>query len=346
MPFSTKECPLQELEFRLRLRHGLELQGLLGDRALREACAARAASLGNQVLSQVETMVSPKQFRAALTLTRGASFADTYRYVAGYGELMTRFLAAPVGLPPDQSGEVAVLGALANLLVSYFDELVDSGCSRAHLLPDWALAISSSLAGRTVLRVLSHVGPAPGRLVRRLVVEYFRRVAALPNARQHAGVRTDLFRMIVKMHQEEGRTAADWRRLRGDPAKQKKTSLPLVVLGLPAWLASANCPLQPYLRHRRWLVKFGLFIRWIDDAADLELDTKAGSANLVLRALERSGNRNEAATALADRISRRGRWLLDEWHTLVEAVAVSESADSAVLATSLVAWLGEPEAGG
>jgi hypothetical protein len=231
--------------------------------------------------------------------------------------------------------------------VSYFDEMVDGGWPRALLLPRWALALAGTGGGRALLRVGASVAPSPSRLTTRLVAEYFRRVAELPYVASHARVRADLRNTIADMYAEEGRTPREWRRLRGDASAQKKTALPFVVLGLPAWLASPACPPLQYARHRRWLVRMGKFIRWVDDAADLAADSAAGSANLVRRALARSGANGGREAVLAARVAKRGRWVVDEGWALTgrgnAAVSASAGAVSAVLATVLVAWVGAPE---
>jgi hypothetical protein len=333
---------MEPIEFRVGLRDALQAQGVFGSSGCRQACARRAAVIGDEVLKEVEAFTGASTFKRAMEVTRGSDFAGTYRYVAGYGELMTCFLAAPAGLQPQEFMQVARLGALANLLVSYFDELVDSGWRRSLLLPAWALAISSTGAGRALLGSLAHIGHPPALLSRRLVVEYFHRLAKLPHLDRHA-VRADLLQMIRKMYMEEGRTPAEWRRLRGDAVKQKKTAFPLAVLGLPAWLAATECPVGRYARHRRWLLKLGRFMRWIDDAADLALDTKMGSANLVRRALSRRPDQTMWEIRLIDCIACRGRWLLDEWQKLVEPISPAPPVGGAVVAAALASWLGAPD---
>jgi len=146
------------------------------------------------------------------------------------------------------------------------------------------------------------------------------------------------------MYDEEGRTPRELRRLRGDAARQKKTALPLVVLGLPAWLASPVCSPDCYARHRRWLYRIGKFIRWIDDAADLSSDESAGAPNLVRRALARAASAGTGAM-LARMIARRGRCLLEEWWDQVLNTGDTSVADAAVLDSVLVAWLGAPDLG-
>jgi hypothetical protein len=182
--------------------------------------------------------------------------------------------------------------------------------------------------------------PAP-RLVTRLVAEYFRRVASLPFAARHGAARAELYRMVTEMYREEGRTPREWRRLRGTARRQKKTALPLVVLGLAAWLASSECRAQEYARHRAWLVRTGKFIRWIDDAADLADDERADAANVVRQALARRAHDPTIGERLAVAVARRGRRVVEEWRVLS---AVRDAETPPVLATVLAAWMGESEA--
>ena len=332
-------------EFRRQLRDELEAHDLLGDARSREACAEEARIAGERALTQLQALAGARTVRDALSVRRGPQFAQTYRYVIGFGQLMTEFLIAPVPLDERGRRRVARLGGIANLIVSHFDELVDGGWPRALLLPRWALVIAQARAGRAVLRVGAAIAPAPARLTVRLVADYFRRVADLPYVTCHPNVRADLRRTIVAMYLEEGRTPREHRRRRGDATRQKKTALPLVVLGQAAWLASPECPVPLYRRHRRWLVHVGKFIRWIDDAADLAADREAGAANVVCRALRR---RPAAAYAgLAAGIARRGRRLVDEWRAQTGRGSAEVSGDErtlqSVLAAVLVAWVGRPD---
>ena len=331
---------MTSIEFRHRLAAELRMQQLFGSPTVRAECASRAAIVGDAALADVERLAGIRTTRRALAIRRGPQYATTYRYVAGYGALMTEFLAAPVPLAPDDRARVARLGALANLIVSHFDELVDGGWPRPFLLPRWVLVLSAKGRGRTILRIGTAIAPSPSRLIVRMVGEYFRRVAALPFADRHDAARSQLRRAVSEMYEEEGRTPRELRRVRGNAARQKKTALPLVVLGMAAWLASPQCPASTYAHHRRWLMRVGKFIRWIDDAADLTDDEAAGASNLVRQALRRRTAAPCAGEQLACGIARRGRRVLEEWREMSGASSSHES--GAVFETVLAAWMGEP----
>jgi hypothetical protein len=114
-----------------------------------------------------------------------------------------------------------------------------------------------------------------------------------------------------------------------------------VVLGLPAWLAVAHPCLEARARHLRWITRLGRFIRWIDDAADLDQDLVSGMPNLVAESLARRRPCEEARAELAGRIAGRGRHLMDEWTRLTPHDR-RESCDVEVLPAIVTAWMGGP----
>src|SRR6476659_4873848 len=89
-------------DFRLQLRDELEAQDLLGDPRSREACAEQACIAGERALTQLQELAGVRTVRDALSVRRGPEYAQTYRYVIGFGQLMTEFLIAPVSL--DEAG--------------------------------------------------------------------------------------------------------------------------------------------------------------------------------------------------------------------------------------------------
>lgn len=327
--------------FKEMIRTALDARGLLGTAAARQACAAAALARGTAAFAEIESLAGTATLRRALDVRHGRGAAEGYRYVLGYGELMTEFLVAPLALHAETRARVTRLGAFANFIVSYFDEMVDGGWPRTLLLPQWALAAATTPTGRVCLAAAGRLAPSPARLTILLVSEYFRRLIALPFATRHESLRRDVYRLIREMYLEEGRTPREWRRIRGTAAFQKKTALPLVVLGLPAWLARGNLDRIQYDRHHRWLIRLGKFIRWIDDAADIDADESAGASNLVLHALARREAQSDSRPRLAAMIARRGQWLCEEWRTLMDYAGCPEFDHIDVLATVLIAWLGE-----
>lgn len=323
----------------LTLRDELGRRGLLGTPAIRQACTSRAKRRGDSCFAVLAAQLGEANLNRGIEASRlGAG--EQARFVMGYGALMTEFLVAPVCPDPDSRLLLGDLGALANLIVSYVDDMVDAGCPRAALLPASALRLAASTGGRWMLDRAAGLAPPAARLAARAVGEYFRRLDRLPYASAHAWVYADVKRCIWKMYQEEARSTADWARLNGHKSRPRKTALPLVVLGLPVWLASREVPFGPYWEHRRWLVRLGRFIRWIDDAADAAEDASSGSINAVGRVLARPGVRENQQESLARVIGCRATSLWAEWQSGTRATNSADPSVGDVFGTVLAAWLG------
>ena len=324
------------------LRDELGQRGLLGTPASRLDCTARAKRRGDRCFAVLAAQIGEANLSRGIGASRlGAG--EQARFVLGYGALMTEFLAAPIFTNPDSRQILGDLGALANLIVSYVDDMVDSGHPRATLLPEFALSLAASPPGRWMLDHATGLAPPAARLATRAVGEYFRRLDRLPYASAHAWVYADVKRCIWTMYQEEARSTADWARLRAHKSRPRKTALPLVVLGLPVWLTSQSVPFGPYWEHRRWLVRLGRLIRWVDDTADAAEDERSGSINAVGRVLARSGARTNNQDSLVYQIGCRATTLWAKWQLWTRASGAIDPSVGDVFGTVLAAWL-EPQA--
>jgi hypothetical protein len=217
----------------------------------------------------------------------------------GFGYVMTEFAAAPVAVPSD--ARVPALGALANLIVSLYDAELDAGA-----------APGSIISG--------------GSLLASLVELYYSRLDAL--ARGGGPLEALLRRAINRMYHAERSTGganslAIWRR---------KSALPFVVMGLPAWFAHPAAHARSCHAHLAWLYRLGRFFGWIDDAADLEDDCAAGRLNYF---------RGAAPAGTATRIAREGTRILAEWQA-----GITPGRYAGVLSESFLqaawAWLSAP----
>lgn len=212
----------------------------------------------------------------------------------GTGAVLTEFFTAPVALSGEDRAAAAHLGTLANLLVGIYDDFMDEGVS----------------AGDTDLES----GPLAA-----LVSAYYRQAAALPGAAARPEIAGTLRRAIVKMHSAEQATLgaeSTEGRMRG---WQRKSTLPFVVMGLPAWLMTPEIDASRYFRHLRWLCRCGEFWGWIDDAMDWPQDANIGHPNKVGDALHTRGLPPERVAA---QIAEMGRAVLVEWRNLTPHAAL------------------------
>jgi len=206
----------------------------------------------------------------------------------GWGYVMTEFAVACLGVPGKPNSAVLSLGALANLIVSAYDGLLDSGREPERIL------LRSRLTNAGGERETGDP------LIARLVDLYFVLLSRLPYP--HAHLHRTLRSAILRMYDAETETAgsrefslATWRR---------KSALPFVIMGLPVWMSIPSLDARAYRAHLNWLYRLGRFFGWIDDAADLNDDRAAQHLNYFSAGIE---------PFMAYRIARQGARILEAW---------------------------------
>jgi hypothetical protein len=206
----------------------------------------------------------------------------------GWGHVMTEFAVASLGVPGKPDPVVLALGALANLIVSTYDGLLDSGREPQRIL----LRSRLTNAGRE--------REPSDPLIASLVDLYFERLSKLPYPHPH--LHRTLRSAILRMYDAEIETAgsrefslAIWRR---------KSALPFVIMGLPVWMSIPSMDGRAYRAHLNWLYRLGRFFGWIDDAADLDDDRAAHRLNYFSAGIE---------PCMPHRIARQGARILEAW---------------------------------
>lgn len=210
----------------------------------------------------------------------------------GVGSGLTHFAISGTGVPAEFLSRTRSLGALASLIVSAFDALIDSGEPVPALL-------SGDSSGK----------PAPitgskAAAVSKLIELYFQRLTELPQER--VGIRLLIDRSIRRMYEAEiGST-------RAGPVPRhiwwRKNVLPFVVMAIPAWLVSQCYDVVLVRRHLRWLCRLGEFLGWVDDCVDYENDRLSGAANRVDARLSTMTDQT-----LVRKIAVMGRRVLSDW---------------------------------
>ena len=265
----------------------------------------RVSGEGARLWADMDSLATSPAWRDAMATLPTPLKPDDPIRVLGFGWLLTRFLIAPLGLPPDTEQRVADVGALANLIVTTYDAFLDAGIPALSLLPEDVF----ERIRRTTRppRWRGRGAPAPGQAVSRLVGRYYTQVESLPHGGAADTARRLLDTSVVRMHaaevalQEPGAVAVPG-------LLRRKAALPFVVMGMPAWLPSDSPDRGRCAWHLRWMFGVGAFIGQIDDTIDLEADQQANEPNLVEIAL-----RSRMPAAVAAGIATRGAQSLDEW---------------------------------
>jgi hypothetical protein len=278
--------------------------------------------------------------RGVACLGRVAAEEDCVR-VLGFGSTLAEFAMAPLGLTGPGLGPAAALGALANLIVSLYDQWLDSGVRPGSVLPRWHLRGIAD--GRVWLRhgSLAAALVSPRRIfMARLVDQYFHRLGTLPYASARPAAHHLLIRTIQRMYDAESATISETSTQCRARMLRRKSALPFVVLGLPGWLAVNVRPSISLRSHLGWLYRLGEFIGCIDDAIDLAEDASAGRPNLLLGELAAAGECRSSRIAVAQRIAARGSWVLREWRRAVPSEVPLPEITGAVLGICVGSWFG------
>jgi hypothetical protein len=237
-----------------------------------------------------------------------ASFPAMCIHHLGVGASFTEFLIC--GLPLDRAlkCELATLGGIAHAIFAVFDALLDvSGCVPVLFGDNPQLSADSETSGKQ-------------QLVLDLVALYFRKLDSFPATTPP--VRRLLEQAIQRLYKAELKTAAP-NALRWS-TWWRKNALPIVIMGLPAWLHMRDSDQSDFAQHLMWLGRVGEFLGWLDDASDYERDAAAGSANWLRL-------HHESIDDCARRIAAKGRRVLNFWD--------SRNADSPVRDTfTFLAW--------
>jgi hypothetical protein len=213
----------------------------------------------------------------------------------GVGAALTEFAVSGVPLTPEGLSTVTALGGLAILMVSAFDSALDGGVQIPALFP------------------LDGAGAAQRKpsLIRSAVNLYFKRLAGLPQTRPQ--IRRMIEKVVDRMYAAELESASGPNISRR--SWWRKNTLPIAILGIPAWMAADSCPAFDFRRHLAWLCRLGEFFGWLDDCVDYDEDLANGHANRIDFRLQ-----SMPQSCLVRNIAGQAKRILSQWDTVNPAV--------------------------
>jgi len=280
-------------DVRALLQDRLEAAGFRPDPQTLKLVAFRISDTGQTELRSLFLLLRPPRTERAFCA-----------YHLGTGAALTRFLVAGLGLSRTKTAEIATLGAIAQLIFALFDRTLDTGGHALALMPT-----PSAKAG-------GEDAAPEQRLLNRLLTLYYARLDALAPPAAHP-VRALLEQAIRRLYEAELRSAPPPDAANPNPtsllpkclkrAWWRKNTLPVIVMGLPAWILVSGGRNIKFIEHLQWLARVGEFFGWLDDFCDYEEDSRSGHINRL---------RLEDAvpiTALACRAGDRGRRVLSLW---------------------------------
>jgi hypothetical protein len=212
----------------------------------------------------------------------------------GVGTSFTAFLIRGIPLSPELVSAVASLGGIAHTIYALFDSLLDTSGAAPRLFSELPLLSEDTLTRSRQKAVLD------------LVDLYFRQIRSL--CPEDSPRYLLLRRTIQKLYKAELHSAASdkfcwstwWR----------KNVLPIVVMGLPAWLSMPDEATITFAGHLRWLSRVGEFLGWLDDFADYEGDCASGQLNRL------RFHEHGPIGKLARKVGAKGRRVLELWDSI------------------------------
>jgi hypothetical protein len=282
------------------------------------------------------------EFRPNLRSKKLSYSNEELARVLGFGEAMTRFSVAGISMSPLPRRVIIRLGALSNLIVSLYDELVDTHGER-EILP--RSMVASVLRQDVSSHPIGSQASRSARLVRGAVQTYSKMLHSLPFFDRRVTVRRHINSTILRLYDAEEATLDQKRSGRAalEHAVTAKAALSHVVMGLPAWLASHRLNLCAMSRHLRWLQALGELHGWIDDVVDIEQDESNHFPNRVMiRLRATNGRRPEAKLrSIVNECVNLGCRVRDRWSSASRNETIGRYGMDE-FKTILCAWLGGP----
>jgi hypothetical protein len=291
----------------------------------------RILACGNIQSQYVIQLVGEAAWEEVLARSYFADPGYVFKRIMGFGYCFTEYIIEDIGLNAKDRNEIQELGALSNFIVSIYDHFLDNNLITSELP---LLQLIESIRKKETIGFRQTGIQFFGKLVQR----YLERAYALSAHDSGNRAWRTLTKAIISMYQ------ANKMLLQGSVVRQpyrvhlQKSALPIVVMGLPAWIATIDKSDAAYFRHLRWMYALGEFLAWIDDAADLDDDERTSQPNLVIDAMGTGGLCNHSFDMIAASIAEKGRSVDNAWKS---RTGKKNHHDPGLLPVCVISWLGE-----
>jgi hypothetical protein len=271
-----------DLDLRRALASELTAAGIVASDAEKHLVSSRIFSRGRELIDDLRGEFDGVRvpFREKLVLGLGV------------GAALSDFATAEVPLTPECRRALSCLGGLMIVIVSAYDKVLDSG------RPPPAVCFSAVPPCRP------HAAESLEALLPSLQAEYFRRLDNLP--RKQPALRSMADTVIRRMY------AAELQSVAASPVGRstwwRKNVLPILMLGLPAWIAADSFSSPSCIRHLMWLARLGEFFGWLDDCVDYVEDVRLGQANRIDARLRSISKEQIVRTIAAQGTRVLARW--------------------------------------
>lgn len=264
----------------------LQQAGLIPSIPAYQQARTEITHLGRESYQHNEKEIGKRNFTACLKSLNRSYVKDDMVRVLGFGRSLTQYCTAGCPVSSQQFEDVSALGALANMIVTLYDQFIDSGTS-SKVLSQRDLLLASNTSTRKVVTIFANLMPAKKRILLTLVTYYFKQLESLPYTRQRPELIVFIKKIIYRMYMAEVNTLSFKNKQQRFADRWRKSALPFVIMGLPIWLAMKEFDEKAFLQHIRWLYQIGMLVGYVDDAVDLESDKLNREPNLFISKKQR-----------------------------------------------------------
>lgn len=254
----------------------LEKSGLIPDSSSYKTVRSIITEFGTEEADNLQKELGSRGFdRIISTLHTKYPKEDLIR-ILGFGHAITLYLVLPVTRYQRIKKETIELGARANLIVSLFDHMVDSGKRISRVLSEKDLESMIDKREMKINGILSSYTNPEKWTMTVLISSYLKKLNNLnPDPGNILHLQISLIRSMFMAELNTLNKAEE-----NPLLLRRKTALPFMVMGIPSWFDRHDTgSFNGYYAHLIWLYRLGLFIGAIDDIIDIHEDIRNNHPN-------------------------------------------------------------------
>lgn len=326
-------------QFKKAVWKELEDACLIPDRSKYKSVRSSISAFGREELADLKEEIGESGWKILIRKLNTKYPKDDIIRILGFGNALTRYVIEPFRNDEETNNKVNKLGARSNLIVSLFDQMIDSGTKPKQVLSTKSL---DKLLNRNTQKnsdFYRYFGFQSKWIMTTLIKSYLRGLGDLSQPSAQTNISKTILSSIQRMHESEIKTLTKNDLSTAD--LKRKAALPFVIMGLPIWLKDSQINNKAYFSHMRWLYRLGLFFGSIDDIIDLEEDISNNHPNQFKKLVNKDSLAESFIIATSKKIVSEGKIITNFWkkytnHQNPQATDFNEQ----IFGTCIVSWFG------
>ncbi len=301
-------------------------------------------SSGRQEFARLKIDVGEKGLKLLSQKLNTSYPKDHLIRILGFGSALTRYAVQPVPGSAETTEQVITLGARANLIVTVFDQMIDSGENINRVLPFRGLEALLKHEGKSNWSLFPLFGNRSSKwIMHHLIKSYLMEINRLSSSPLILPGNTPVLKTLIDLIQRMYQAETDTLSKNGlsIASLNRKAALPFVIMGLPAWLSKKDFNQAFYFAHFRWLYRLGLFFGAIDDIIDLQVDISNDQPNQFKPFIENNTVSDSSMSNIGQKIVSEAKLITQQWQHWVNShnLPIPEYSMD-IFSACIVSWFG------